>query len=104
MGTCVMGKLEAGTIRKGETLIVVPNKTTVTVEELFIDHQDGAIQLAEAAPGDNIKMKLKGVEEEALRLGFVLCRKVCRRALRRDFMMLWARVARPALDLQPSLI
>jgi len=80
MGTCVMGKLEAGSIRKGEALVVLPNKTNVTVEELFIDHQDGAIQLAEAAPGDNIKMKLKGVEEESLRLGFVLCRKesMCR--------------------------
>jgi len=80
MGTCVMGKLEAGTIRTGETLVVLPNKTNVQVEQVFVDHKEGSIELDEALPGDNIKMKLKGVEEEALRLGFVLCRKdsVCR--------------------------
>uniref|UniRef100_A0A7S0I3M1 Tr-type G domain-containing protein n=1 Tax=Hanusia phi TaxID=3032 RepID=A0A7S0I3M1_9CRYP len=80
MGTCVMGKLEAGTIRKGENLVVLPNKTTVSVEEIFVDHKDGSIELSEALPGDNIKMKLKGVEEESLRLGFVICRpeNMCR--------------------------
>jgi len=80
MGTCVMGKLEAGTIKKGESLVIVPNKITVTVDEIFIDQGETVIQLLEAGPGDNIKMKLKGVEEDQLRLGFVLCRKdsMCR--------------------------
>jgi len=80
MGTCVMGKLESGTIKTGETLVVLPNKTQVQVEQIFIDHKDGAVELDEALPGDNIKMKLKGVEEENLRLGFILCRKesMCR--------------------------
>mmetsp|Transcript_2082 Transcript_2082/g.4741 ORF Transcript_2082/g.4741 Transcript_2082/m.4741 type:complete len:593 (-) Transcript_2082:69-1847(-) len=80
MGTCVMGKLEAGTIKLGETLVVLPNKTNVQVEQIFVDHKEGSIELDEALPGDNIKMKLKGVEEEQLRLGFVLCRKdsMCR--------------------------
>ena len=80
MGTCVMGKLEAGSIKKGEALVVLPNKTPVTVEDIFMDHKDEQVSLAEAAPGDNIKMKLKGVEEDQLRLGFVLCRKdsICR--------------------------
>lgn len=63
MGTCVMGKLEAGTIKKGENLVLLPNKTNVVVEEIFMDHQEGTVSLAEAGPGDNIKMKIKGVEE-----------------------------------------
>ena len=63
MGTCVMGKLEAGTIKKGESLVLLPNKINVTVEEIFIDQGEGTVSLGEAAPGDNIKMKIKGVEE-----------------------------------------
>lgn len=76
MGTCVMGKLEAGTIKCGESLIVLPNKTPVVVEQIFVDQYE----LTEALPGDNIKMKLKGIEEDQLRNGFVLCRKenLCR--------------------------
>mmetsp|Transcript_36551 Transcript_36551/g.85794 ORF Transcript_36551/g.85794 Transcript_36551/m.85794 type:complete len:567 (+) Transcript_36551:95-1795(+) len=76
MGTCVMGKLEAGTIKTGESLIVLPNKTAITVEQIFVDQYE----LSEALPGDNIKMKIKGVEEEQLRNGFVICRKdnMCR--------------------------
>jgi peptide chain release factor subunit 3 len=66
MGTCVMGKLEAGTIRKGESLVLLPNKINVTVEEIFIDQGEGTVSLGEAAPGDNIKMKIKGVEEVCL--------------------------------------
>ena len=37
--------LAAGTIKRGESLIVLPNKTNVVVEEIFIDHQDGSVQL-----------------------------------------------------------
>lgn len=76
MGTCVMGKLEAGIIQVGESLIVLPNKTPIQVEQIFVDQYE----LTEAHPGDNIKMKIKGVEEEALRIGFVICRKdsMCR--------------------------
>ena len=55
-GTCVMGKLEAGTIKKGESLIIVPNKIVVTVDEIFIDQGEGTIQLSEAGPGDNMKV------------------------------------------------
>lgn len=80
MGTCVMGKLEAGTIKVGEQLVVLPNKTPIVVENIFVDHKDGQLELTEALPGDNIKMKIKGVEEDSLRLGFVICRKenMCR--------------------------
>ncbi len=37
-------------------------------------------ELTEALPGDNIKMKIKGIDEEQLRNGFVICRKenMCR--------------------------
>jgi peptide chain release factor subunit 3 len=63
MGTCVMGKLEAGTIKKGESLVLLPNTINVTVEKIFIDQGEGTVSLGEAAPGDNVKMKIKRVEE-----------------------------------------
>jgi len=80
MGTCVMGKLEAGTIRVGEKLVILPNKQMVSVENIFMDHMDGQVDLSEGQPGDNLKMKIKGVEEEDLRLGYVICRpeSMCR--------------------------
>ncbi len=34
MGTVVLGKLEAGTIRTGEQLVVLPNKSTIVVSPL----------------------------------------------------------------------
>jgi peptide chain release factor subunit 3 len=80
MGTCIMGKLEAGTIAVGEKLVVLPDKKVVTVESIFVDHMEGQVELTEGQPGDNLKMKLKGIEEEELRLGYVLCRQesMCR--------------------------
>ncbi len=46
------------------------------VEQIFVDQYE----LTEALPGDNIKMKIKGVEDDQLRNGFVICRKenMCR--------------------------
>jgi hypothetical protein len=35
MGTVVLGKLEAGTIRTGEQLIVLPNKSLIVVSLLI---------------------------------------------------------------------
>ncbi len=63
------------------------------VEEIFIDTQEVCIanahqldssfvlvgllssQVDVAEPGDNVRMKVKGIEEEDLRYGFVMCQK-----------------------------
>eukprot|EP00033_Pygsuia_biforma_P000389 GCRY01000466.1.p1 GENE.GCRY01000466.1~~GCRY01000466.1.p1 ORF type:complete len:541 (+),score=145.19 GCRY01000466.1:150-1772(+) len=69
MGTVVMGKLESGTIAKGEKLVMMPNRVTVEVLDLTLE----SFPIEVAEPGDNVKIKLKGVEEEDIRPGFVLC-------------------------------
>lgn len=69
MGTVVTGKLESGTIRKGDNLLLMPNKTPVEV--ISVNIESHSITVAE--PGDNIRVKLRGVEEEDVRQGFVLC-------------------------------
>ncbi|KAK2714153.1 hypothetical protein QYM36_008654 [Artemia franciscana] len=69
MGTVVLGKVEAGTAKLGTKLIVMPNKSQVVVDQLWSD--DDEVQ--EVAPGENVRIKLKGVEEEDISPGFVLC-------------------------------
>ena len=69
MGTVVLGKVEAGEARKGQTLLVLPNKTQVVVDQLWSDEDE----VTAVGPGENVKIKLKGVEEEDISSGFVLC-------------------------------
>ncbi|KAH8241448.1 hypothetical protein KR026_003947 [Drosophila bipectinata] len=69
MGTVVMGKVESGTARKGQNLLVMPNRTSVAVDQLFSDDYE----VTSVGPGENVKIKLKGIEEEDVSPGFVLC-------------------------------
>jgi len=69
-GMFITGKLESGTIKKGERLVLMPNRNPVIAEKLFLDN--AAIKVAE--PGDNVRVKLQGVNEEDISAGFVLCR------------------------------
>eukprot|EP00297_Palpitomonas_bilix_P004753 CAMPEP_0113892318 /NCGR_PEP_ID=MMETSP0780_2-20120614/15339_1 /TAXON_ID=652834 /ORGANISM="Palpitomonas bilix" /LENGTH=657 /DNA_ID=CAMNT_0000882221 /DNA_START=110 /DNA_END=2083 /DNA_ORIENTATION=+ /assembly_acc=CAM_ASM_000599 len=68
LGTVITGKLESGTLKVGDSLMMMPNKHTVEVLSLHIESH--AVTVAE--PGDNLRVKLKGVEEEDIRQGFVL--------------------------------
>ncbi|XP_057323317.1 eukaryotic peptide chain release factor GTP-binding subunit ERF3A isoform X1 [Microplitis mediator] len=69
MGTVVMGKVEAGEARKGQALLVMPNRTAVIVDQLWSDDEE----VTSVGPGENVKIKLKGIEEEDVSPGFVLC-------------------------------
>ncbi|KAJ1263423.1 hypothetical protein BS78_09G183300 [Paspalum vaginatum] len=68
MGTVVMGKIESGTIREGDSLMVMPNKSHVKVIGLSLD--EGKVR--RAGPAENVRVKLSGVEEEDVMAGFVL--------------------------------
>ncbi|XP_025829555.1 eukaryotic peptide chain release factor GTP-binding subunit ERF3A [Agrilus planipennis] len=69
MGTVVMGKVESGECRKGLSLLVMPNRTPVTVDQLWSDDEE----VSRIVPGENVKVKVKGIEEEDVSPGFVLC-------------------------------
>lgn len=60
MGTVVMGKIESGMIKLNDKFCLMPNKTKVEVSNIYCeeDETDSAIC------GENVKLKLKGVEEE----------------------------------------
>ncbi|KAG7156939.1 Eukaryotic peptide chain release factor GTP-binding subunit ERF3A-like [Homarus americanus] len=68
-GTIVMGKVESGCCKKGDSVYVMPNKTPVTVDMLWRDEDEtGSVNC-----GENVKVKLRGVEEADVAPGFVLC-------------------------------
>ncbi|KAL5017821.1 hypothetical protein ScPMuIL_003543 [Solemya velum] len=69
MGTIVLGKIESGMITKNQTLIMMPNRTSVKVMTLWSDEEE----TDSADPGANVKLKVSGVEEEDVSPGFVLC-------------------------------
>ncbi|XP_052405135.1 eukaryotic peptide chain release factor GTP-binding subunit ERF3A [Carassius gibelio] len=69
MGTVVLGKLESGSISKAQQLVMMPNRHTVEVLSLLSDD----VETDDAAPGENLKLRLKGIEEEEILPGFILC-------------------------------
>jgi peptide chain release factor subunit 3 len=68
MGTIVMGKIESGSIKRGDNLLVMPNKANVKVLSVHCDENEVEI----AGPGENVRVKLSGIEEEDVLSGSVL--------------------------------
>lgn len=68
-GVIVMGKVEAGTLREGAKMLVLPQRTEAIVDTVYIND----VEVRTAKPGENVKIKLKGAKEEDILRGFVLC-------------------------------
>ncbi|KAG8370577.1 hypothetical protein BUALT_Bualt14G0131600 [Buddleja alternifolia] len=69
MGTVVMGKIESGSVREGDNLLIMPNKVQVKVLAIFIDED----RVRRAGPGENLRLRVSGIEEEDILGGFVVC-------------------------------
>ncbi|KZT24539.1 hypothetical protein NEOLEDRAFT_1170090 [Neolentinus lepideus HHB14362 ss-1] len=69
MGTIVVGKIESGRLRKGDTLSLYPNKIVVDVAGIYNEMED---EVDRALCGDNVRIRLRGVEDEDVSPGFVL--------------------------------
>ncbi|GLT87592.1 hypothetical protein SLE2022_056710 [Rubroshorea leprosula] len=69
MGTVVMEKVESGTMREGDSLLVMPNKAQVKVLAICCDED----KATHAGPGENLQVKLSRIEEKDILSGFVLC-------------------------------
>ena len=70
MGTVVEGKVEAGVVKKNMSLVMMPNKQTVEAAAVY-GEQEEEVQVAQC--GDQVRLRLKGIEEEDILPGFVLC-------------------------------
>lgn len=70
MGTMIEGKIESGVVKKGMALVMMPNKEKVEVAALYGETEE-EIQVAQC--GDQVRIRLRGIEEEDIMPGFVLC-------------------------------
>jgi len=68
--TVALGKVESGSVSKGDQLVIMPGKLPAEVLGVLIDDQRS---VRTARPGENIKLYLKGIDEEAIHRGFVIC-------------------------------
>ncbi|CAK7225946.1 translation termination factor GTPase eRF3 [Sporothrix bragantina] len=70
MGTVIEGKIEAGVCKKGMTLTMMPNKNQVEISAVYGETED---EMSIAQCGDQVRLRLRGIEEEDIMPGFVLC-------------------------------
>ena len=69
MGTIVVGKIESGRLQRNDALVLMPNRTTVEVSAVYNEVED---EITGAICGDNVRLRLKGVDDEDISTGFVL--------------------------------
>ncbi|XWW98549.1 hypothetical protein V2A60_006549 [Cordyceps javanica] len=70
LGTMIDGKIEAGVIKKGMNLVMMPRKQNVELSALFGEQEE---EVPVLQCGDQVRLRLKGIEEEEILPGFVLC-------------------------------
>ena len=67
----IMGKLESGTIKYGDTYTLMPSGAKITVDWLFNSEEKG---VPYALPGENIRIRCKGIDSEnEVNRGNILC-------------------------------
>ncbi|KZT13100.1 uncharacterized protein LAESUDRAFT_669404 [Laetiporus sulphureus 93-53] len=69
MGTIVVGKIESGHMSKGESLVLMPNKDIVEVSAIYNEMEE---EVQSAFCGDNVRVRLRGTEDDDISPGFVL--------------------------------
>lgn len=69
MGTIVEGKIESGHIKKNGKLIMMPNKVPIDVLTIYNETEQ---ECDTALCGEQVRLKIKGVEEEDIAPGYVL--------------------------------
>ena len=69
MGTMVEGKIEAGVIKKGSSYLMMPNREQISIAALYGETEE---EIQQAACGEQVRCRLRGIEEEDILPGFVL--------------------------------
>lgn len=70
LGTMIEGRIEAGVIQKSSNYIMMPNKEEVGISALYGETEE---EIPHATAGDQVRIRLRGIEEEDIMPGFVLC-------------------------------
>ncbi len=69
-GLVAMGKVESGTLVVGSKLLVVPGNKEAEVLSITVD--DDSREVLSAKPGENIRCKLRGINDDDIHKGFVM--------------------------------
>ncbi len=70
-GMHVLGKIESGIVKYGQTYTIMPFKINVSVEWIFNSEENG---VRYAKPGEGIRLKIKGVDNEnEIQSGNIIC-------------------------------
>eukprot|EP00500_Bicosoecida_sp_ms1_P001980 CAMPEP_0203812658 /NCGR_PEP_ID=MMETSP0115-20131106/4271_1 /ASSEMBLY_ACC=CAM_ASM_000227 /TAXON_ID=33651 /ORGANISM="Bicosoecid sp, Strain ms1" /LENGTH=595 /DNA_ID=CAMNT_0050721509 /DNA_START=32 /DNA_END=1819 /DNA_ORIENTATION=+ len=67
-GVMALGKVEAGTLVAGESVMIEPMAVEATIDSILINE----VEVRTARPGENVSVKLRGVREEDVQKGFVI--------------------------------
>lgn len=70
MGTMIEGKIEAGIIKKENKYLMMPSRAEIQISALYGETED---EIPHATCGDQVRIRIKGAEEEDISPGFVLC-------------------------------
>ncbi len=70
MGTMIEGKIEAGVLRKANNYLLMPNREEISISALYGETEE---EIPTAQCGDQVRLRIRGVEEEDVQAGFVLC-------------------------------
>jgi len=70
LGTMIEGRIEAGVIQKSSNYIMMPNREDVGISALYGETEE---EIPHATAGDQVRIRLRGIEEEDIMPGFVLC-------------------------------
>ena len=70
MGTMIEGKIEAGILRKSNNYLLMPNRDDISISALYGETEE---EIPTAQCGDQVRLRIRGVEEEDIQPGFVLC-------------------------------
>jgi elongation factor 1-alpha len=67
VGSVPVGRVETGTLKKGDKLVFMPSKVDAECKSIETHHTE----IPEAGPGDNIGFNVRGIEKGAVRRGDV---------------------------------
>lgn len=65
----IEGKIESGIIKKENKYLMMPNRETISISALYGETED---EIAAATCGEQVRIRIRGVEEEDILPGFVL--------------------------------
>jgi peptide chain release factor subunit 3 len=70
MGTMIEGRIESGVLKKTSNYLMMPNREEIYISGLYGETED---EIPTATCGDQVRIRLRGIEEEDILPGFVLC-------------------------------